>query len=173
MSLGLATPAAGQDWMELRSVRQVGDETALDVEVEFAAGEMRLFPKADGDLYDVELTYDANSFEPLREWRREGGVGFLRVGIDADHLSFGEWKDLDGAPARLELGLGTRTPTALAITVGAAESELDLGGVPLTRLTLHTGASETRLRFEEPNPVRMERMELRVGAADFRVEQFF
>jgi predicted membrane protein len=55
--------------------------------------------------------------------------------------------------------------------VGAAASDMELGGVPLTNLTLHTGASETKLRFDRPNPVRMERMELRVGAADFEVEQ--
>ena len=167
----VTTPAIGQEWMELRSVRQVGDEEALRVHVEFAAGEMSLFPAASGDLYDVELTYDADSFEPLREWSRTDGVGFLRVGIDTEHLNVREWKDLDRAPARLELGLGTETPTKLQIMVGAAESELDLGGVPLTDLTLHTGASETKLRFERPNPVRMERMELRVGAADFQVGQ--
>lgn len=168
--LAMAPPLMGQEWIELRSVRQVGDVEAMNVEVEFAAGEMRLFPASRGDLYDFELTYDADSFEPLRAWERRDGAGFLRVGIDAEHLNLGEWKDLDRAPARLELGLGTETPTALQVMVGAAESELDLGGVPLTELTLHTGASETRLRFDEPNPTRMERLELRVGAADFKVE---
>jgi len=171
LSLFLASPVMGQEWMEMRSIRQVGDESALDVEVEFAAGEMSLRPASSGDLYAVELVYDADSFEPLREWRRENEVGFLKVGIDTDHLNLGEWKDLDRAPARLELELGTEVPTALQIMVGAAESDLDLGGVPLTELTLHTGASETKLRFEKPNPVRMERMELRVGAADFQVVQ--
>lgn len=170
LSLVVASPVVGQEWMELRSVRQVGDETALNVEVEFAAGEMSLRPGSSGDLYSVALVYDAESFEPLREWRRENGVGFLRVGIDADHLNLSEWKDLDRAPARLDLELGTETTTALQIMVGAAESRLDLGGVPLTELKLHTGASETKLRFEDPNPVRMKRMELRVGAADFQVE---
>ena len=171
LCLAVATPALGQEWMEMRSIRQVGDEKTLNVEVEFAAGEMRLFPASSGDLYNVELVYDADSFEPLREWRRENQTGFLKVGVDADHLSLNEWKDLDGAPARLELGLGTVTPTALRITVGAAESDIELGGVPLTDLTLHTGASETRLRFDYPNPARMRRMELRVGAADFEVER--
>jgi hypothetical protein len=171
LSLAVASPVMGQEWMEMRSVRQVGDEATLNVEVEFAAGEMRLGPASSGDLYDVELVYDAGSFEPLREWRRDDGAGFLKVGIDADHLDLGEWKDMDRAPARLELKLGTETPTALANMVGAAESELELGGVPLTDLTLHTGASATRLRFDKPNPVRMERMELRVGAADFEVER--
>ena len=171
LGLGLATPALGQEWMEMRSIRQVGDETALNVEVEFAAGEMILRPAQSGDLYDVELVYEADSFEPLREWRREAGVGFLKVGIDADHLDLGEWKEMDRAPARLELALGTETPTALTIMVGAAESDLELGGVALTGLKLHTGASETRLRFDRPNPVRMDHMELRVGAADFEVQQ--
>lgn len=171
LGLSMATPGLGQEWMEMRSVRQVGDETSLEVDVEFAAGEMSLHPASSGDLYDVELVYDGEAFEPLREWRRDGEVGFLKVGIDADHLNLGEWKDMDRAPARLDIGLGTEIPTVLSIMVGAAESDLELGGVPLTRLDLHTGASETRLRFERPNPVRMERMELRVGAADFEVEQ--
>lgn len=166
-----AGPAQGQEWMEMRSIRQSGDETALQVEVEFAAGELDLRPAEAGDLYNVALVYDARSFEPLREWHREDGVGHLRVGIDADELNLRDWKEFDRAPASLSLGLGSVTPTTLDISVGAAESELELGGIPLTRLTLHTGASETKLHFDQPNPVRMERMELRAGAVDFQAEQ--
>jgi len=156
--------------MEMRSIRQVGDEASLNVEVEFAAGEMNLHPASSGDLYAVELVYDANQFEPLRDWRRQDEAGFLKVGIDSGELNLRDWDEYDRAPARLDLGLGTEIPTALEIMVGAAESDLELGGVPLTLLKLHTGASETRLRFDRPNPVRMERMEMRVGAADFKVE---
>jgi len=48
---------------------------------------------------------------------------------------------------------------------------LDLGGLPITNLTVETGASDTELSFEQANPVAMGALVLHVGAASFRAWQ--
>ena len=58
---------------------------------------------------------------------------------------------------------------ALQLEFGAVRADMDLGGLSMTRLELHTGASESELDFSEPNPVRMPYANMEVGAADFHV----
>ncbi|MFQ5890120.1 MAG: hypothetical protein ACE5JR_08710 [Gemmatimonadota bacterium] len=170
-----ASPAPGQHWLELSASRQLDGVSRLEVDVEYAAGELAVFPARAGRLYDYRVRYDASKFRPQREWSLSKGVGRLSVSLDGHD---GVELDLDLRHLRggshevgsLSLGLSREVPTYLDLTVGAAESSLELGGVPLTGLRYHTGASETRLRFDEPNPVRMDRLELAVGAASFHAE---
>lgn len=184
-----APPLSAQDWREFRAARQVGDHESLRVEVVYGAGRLTLEP-ADGDLlYDVRMRFDAERFVPVRSWSREDGRGNLRVALasargsrgrprsrirldDADlDLRLADLKRLGDSAGHLEVGLGRSVPVELAIHVGAAESALELGGIPLRRLELNTGASETRLSFDQPNPARMDELALKLGAATFRGEK--
>jgi hypothetical protein len=49
--------------------------------------------------------------------------------------------------------------------VGAAEGDFDLSGLQLDELNLQTGATDTRMRFDTPNPRRMRAMRMKIGAA--------
>jgi hypothetical protein len=66
---------------------------------------------------------------------------------------------------RWALQLGS-TPIDLQIDAGAYEGTLDLSGVALTRLGINSGASNTTIRFDTPNPERMALMEFRTGASN-------
>jgi hypothetical protein len=57
----------------------------------------------------------------------------------------------------------------LQLDIGAAESDFDLSGLQLEQLTLQTGATDTRVRFEAPNPRRLRTVNLQVGAASVHV----
>ena len=177
--------ASGQDWKRFRAARQAGDLEALSVELGYGAGRLSVAPAENGWLYDVRMRYDASRFVPVRSWKAEEERGLLRV-----HLTSAEEDDdapleidlndfdldvdlkdlqrLGDASGELELRLGTRVPTALELVVGASESSLELGGIPLTNVDVATGASDTRLSFDAPNPVNMDRLVLRTGAAAFR-----
>ncbi len=165
-----AEPLAAQDaeWTEVRARRQAGDVQSLSVDLEYVAGELRV-GAVEGDLlYDTQLRYDAARMRPEREWSVTDGVARLKFGFAGlDHD--GELDlELDGDDhGYLEMGLSRTVPTDLDITVGAALSEVELGGIPITGLTYRTGASDTEIRFGSPNPVEMDRFELTVGAAEF------
>jgi len=49
--------------------------------------------------------------------------------------------------------------------LGAAESDVELGGLSILAVRYRTGASETRLRFSTPNRVACDELVLEAGAA--------
>lgn len=184
---GIGGPSSveAQEWMETTSARQVGDVESMRMEVEYAVGHLDVLPAEPGLLYEARMRYDAERFEPVRRFSREDGTAIVDLGLGSRdgefHLDL-DWSrpdlglgrlDLegyDGDPGRMELRLGRDVPTDLELAVGAAETKLDLGGVPLTRFRMATGASETRIRFDEANPVTMEELRVKAGASDFRME---
>lgn len=184
-SFFLLAPAtlAGQQ-LELESARQMSGEDTLHLRVEYGAGRLTVAPGADDLLYRARMRYDPRIFEAVRRYERDGGTARVQLGLTAGGEGFGvamDWGDLDldirgldrlraGADdGRMRLELGRRIPTDLELRTGASQSELRLGGVPLRRLRLATGASETTLLFDEPNPIPMEELSLKAGAASLTV----
>lgn len=168
--LAAAAPLAAQeaDWTEVRARRQAGGIEAVTVDVEYIAGELRIAAADRGLLYDTHLRYDAARMRPQRDWSVDGNAARLHLGFDGldddGNLDLEFEGDDNGF---LELGLSREVSTDLRIKVGAAVSEVDLGGIPLTGLVYETGASESNISFDAPNPAHMERLELAVGVAEF------
>lgn len=167
--LCLAAPMQAQeaDWTEVTARRQADGVRALEVDVEYVAGEIRVGPAGTGLLYETRLRYDARQFQPQRKWSVAEGTGRLHIGFEG----LGEDGDLnldldEDDHGFLDLGLSPDVATTLEMQVGAALSRLELGGIPLTRLTYHTGASDTEISFASENPERMEKLELVAGAAE-------
>jgi hypothetical protein len=168
--LAAGAPLAAQeaDWTEVRARRQAGSIESVTVDVEYIAGELRVGPADGGLLYDTHLKYDAARMRPERDWSVDGSAARLELGFEG----LGDDGDIDidfegDEHGFLELGLSQDVPTDLRIAAGAALSEVDLSGIPLTGLVYKTGASETEIRFDTANPVGMEHLELAVGAAEF------
>ena len=65
---------------------------------------------------------------------------------------------------RLELAFSRERPFALEIESGATDTRYDLGGIPLTRLSVRAGAGRFDLDFASPNPTTMRALELSAGA---------
>jgi hypothetical protein len=166
----LPSGAAAQepDWTELQFRRQADGVRSLAVDIAYAAGTLEVGRAESGLLYDVDLRYDAGRLRPERSWDSEGAAGRLSVRLVPAEGDDTDWK-LDGGQAgRLRLGLPGDASTNLTIEVGAAEARVRLGGIPLSGLIYRTGASESEISFDEPNPERMDEMELAAGAAEFR-----
>ena len=181
----LALPAGvrSQEMTEVRTARRDVDQAErMDVEVEYAAGRITVDRADPGYLYQKYVRYDASRFEPTRRWTREDGSALLELGMESTgdegrwirwdgldiDFDLGGLENLNEASSTLDLGLSRSVPTSLSLRIGAAESTLRLGGLPLTSLSLETGASETELTFERPNPERMDRLEIEAGAASLR-----
>jgi len=73
-----------------------------------------------------------------------------------------------GVPT-FNLALGASQPYTLTIETGASDSEFELGGLPLQRLSLKIGAGKNVLRFLEPNPQPLSVLDIDAGAGSFEL----
>ena len=153
--------------MDVRSARQVGSVRAIEAEIHYGMGEVTITAAPKGLLYDARLRYDAARFEPLREWTVEDGRARLKFGVDEFDVEFDELSEAFDEAGALHFAISREVPTSLTLEMGAVSADLDLGGAALTGLIVRTGASETKIRFDAPNPETLNKMVFKVGAAEF------
>jgi hypothetical protein len=82
------------------------------------------------------------------------------------------WAEMIGLwdrPPQFDLALGKTRAFPLTLEVGASESRLDLGGVPISRLVVRQGAGKYAIDFSAPNPQPMSLLTLSAGAAGMEI----
>jgi hypothetical protein len=165
----LLAPAGltGQTLRDFSTSRQLHGESRLTARIDYGAGTLRLAPGAERDLYRVSMAYDPERYVPLSEF--DAGSGSVRLGVasaGAGGFHIGARRQLD------QTAFVTLSPAValdLALQLGAAEADLELGGLHLSTLRVSTGASRTTLRFSRPTAGRCEHAEITAGAADISV----
>ena len=114
----------------------------------------------------VAGTYnDPTDRRPLRIIEEEASVTITEA-----EPSFERIPAVFGGVPRYEVELGKKRPFALTIETGASDFELDLGGIPLSRLMVRQGAGKFELGFPQPNPEPMELIDVSTGAAGIELE---
>jgi hypothetical protein len=155
-----ATSAQAQNMRTTTMSRQLEGEDEVRVDVEYGAGRFVVRPVGDNLLYRMNLRYDEDRYEPVAEYSN----GRLEIGVDSRGRSRLRG-DREAGELTLELARGV--PMDLELQFGAVKADLDLGGLALTDLDLHTGASESVIDISEPNREVIETASFEVGAADF------
>lgn len=153
----LPTVASAQDWRTFTSSRATNREEQLRVDLEYGAGRLDLAPAPSGTLYRTNLRYDAEAFQPRVIFQN----GRLRVGVEGREVK-GKIKS-----GHLDLKLAADVPLDLDLKFGAAEANIELGGMRIQRGQISTGASKTVLRVSKPNQERCQLFDLNIGAASF------
>jgi hypothetical protein len=141
------------------------DETPIDVP--FPAGDPLELRIALGPCR-VRIAPGAAGGWVTGRYRDPTGVLPLQVTLEGGHARLTQSATARSLPAAarppsLDLELGTARPFHLVIEGGANETVADLGGVPLTRLTIRHGAGRTDLEFSAPNPAEMAALEVAAG----------
>ncbi len=165
-----AQPAAAQSWRSVAKSRQVHGEDFLEVKINYAVGRLELGRGPDKLLYRLNSRYDEDAFKLTSTYLESDRRGRLSIDIEGhENINVKDFKDYDYEAGNLRVDLSSATPLALSMKFGAVEAELELGGLRLQRLLLETGASDTRVKFSEPNPDVAEHCTFKAAAAAFRV----
>ena len=125
-------------------------------------GTLHVSPAEDAKLYDYSMRYDAARYDV--EGRFDSTSHTLALRLEGGRRRFA-WTGDEDEHARLSLGVARDVPLDLSLRLGAAEADLDLGGVAVDELNVESAASSTALRFASPNPRRMRSLSFDVGAA--------
>ncbi len=165
-----AAPLAAQSWRTESKSRQNRGQDFLDVRIKYAVGRFNLERGSDRLLYRVNTRYDEDVFDLRSDYFESDGHGSLRIEIEGLDNDWDFDDDYEYEGGSLSVGLPSNTPLAVNIKLGAAEADLDFGGLNLEKLVYETGASDTHIRFSEPNRGTAEYCSFKAAAAAFRVD---
>ena len=165
-----AAPLSAQAWQTLTAQRQRQRLDSLAVRVHYGVGKLTLAAAAQPLLYDLRWRYDADAFRPTH--RYDATTHTLTVGAvggDESLFSLGRHRARSNHDAELSnelsLGVARGVPLDLTLRLGAAEANVDLSGLWLSRLRVETGASDAHVSFGTPNPTPMRSLDFKLGAA--------
>jgi hypothetical protein len=157
-----ATAAEAQVWRSVKIDRVLADSAPLNINVRFEEGTLELRRGENERAYSLSLSYDAQRVIPRHRFDSASRV--LSLGTER-HGSARLGGDYRGE-ARVDIP--ALIPANVSIDVGAASSTLDLGGLTLNNLHFRTGASQTVLRFDEPNRGPLQHMTIDGSAGIIR-----
>src|SRR5918997_5088190 len=134
---------------------------AKDLHLQIALGACRFKARpGDGDAWVAGTYHDPTDRRSVRILEEGQSVTITETEPSFEHIP-----SVFGGVPRYELEFGKERPFALTIETGASDFDLDLGGVPLSRLMVRQGAGKLELGFSVPNPEPMQLLEVSSGAA--------
>lgn len=142
--------------------------------VSFWGGTLRVKPAEVPCAARLHTRDNVDSMEPHADTRRDGDHLDVRFWLDSEDnvVNLKSWsgdKDEPRDPERdivneWNLELARAVPLALELDLAACEADVELGGIPLRAMRLDLGGGDATLAFGRPNPERLDRLSLSVGA---------
>jgi hypothetical protein len=115
------------------------DQTdSVDVQLDMGAGELSV-SGGSAKLVDADFQFNVPSWEPVVDYRNDGGRGVLHIRQPDASPSFGQTTN------RWDLRLNDSVPISLAANLGASEATMTLGALTLKRVEIHQGVGELYL----------------------------
>ena len=130
------TASVGDLRTESHSI-DLGSASTARVQIEFPAGELKVESGA-SSLMEGSFRYNAADWEPQVSYTQNGTQGDLLINQKDDTLSVG-----DRLVIQWDIQLNEEVPIELNVRTGAGTSDLALGKLNLTGLTIETGVGVT------------------------------
>jgi len=163
--------------------QELTSEEKMNVSFELFMVELTL-KKAPGNLaFKVDVMYDEDYFKPLISYKVRGDYGFLKLGMEYDEdVEFDDFdklgdiikgamhhgdRDINGN--RWDMFLTDRIPLEIAAEFAMGNGEMDLSGLKVQELRIEAGMSAMTVKFDEPNPIKMDRLAIEAGLGDFEL----
>ncbi|MDX9851374.1 MAG: toast rack family protein [Anaerolineaceae bacterium] len=136
------------------------DRESSGLEIGMGAGKLNISGGADGWV-SGEVKYNVSLWDP-EIFRTNNGIRISQtiknqIGIPNNKV-INAWN--------IQLG---NHPTDLEINAGAYQGNLNLSGIPLTKLKISDGASQGNIRFDTLNPVEMSLFQYSSGASEIEI----
>ena len=133
------------------------EATDRNLRIAVGACKLKVSPGAAEPWVTGTYVDQSNSLPPVVQ--QEGG----EARIMQNYQAFNPFGLFTSVP-QIDLRLGKAQPYMLGIELGASENSLDLGGLPLTRLSIRQGAGKVDVNFSAANPQPMSLLRIEAGA---------
>lgn len=144
-----ASRAASEE-LVIRQTIGLTNQTALRLDLEYAAGRLDVEPASDGVLAELDLRFSSEEHRPTIDFDSTSTSPTLWIhspkrrndNVDLDRLRDNHWR----------LKLSPQIPITFDIEGGAFDALLVFSGLKVANLNLDVGAGELDIEFREPNP---------------------
>jgi hypothetical protein len=138
----------------------------LEIKIELGAGKFDLQVEDITEVAIAKVVYNDRKVEILADYRERGKTGIVEFESET-RKKF----NIDSNDNLWDITLSEKYPVELDISIGACESNFDLGGLPMEYLNFEVGAAEAVLRVSRPNPRQADEISIDAGAASFKIEE--
>ncbi|MGD8821620.1 MAG: toast rack family protein [Anaerolineales bacterium] len=170
-NIGIENVDTGPTVVEEINIQAPDSDGAPTFSLDIGFGEVSIRPGDQSAMVAGTVTYNVDRYHP--RVLTEGSSAILRQGDEDD---FGGGGDItipnfrnDNVIYEFDLTLGSM-PMQLDINAGATDSDIDLGGLSIERLTMSQGAGEINAVFSELNQSDMSSLVINAGAGELTLE---
>jgi len=149
---------------EENRVIPLGEVDSLKVSIKFGAGKVDLISGQE-DVFEGSFQYDKSILKPYIRYETLGETGILT-------LSQSIKKDLDlPFPYKniWNLKLPSGVPLQLYINTATYSGDIDLTNLQIENFHLNSGASQTNIIFNQPNPIDLKNINIKTGASTIKM----
>lgn len=164
-----ASLAHAQTMRGFQASRPARGERMLRATLDFGAGQVVVQPGRPGDLYRMQLRYDADRSAPTHDY--DARTGILRFGLESVGRSGVRVTSRAQREQAGRFEFSPDVPLSLTANLGAADATIDLGGMTLVELAIRSGATSGTVSFSRPTKGECRRASFTVGASELEVQQ--
>lgn len=147
------------------SSRPYEGEALIEADLELHAGQLVLGSGSPEKAYELELSYNAERFQPQVEYRREGENAVLEFELEGQ----GRVRR-HSRKTRLDVKLSPRSQLKIRARTGAGQNLIDVSGLRLQELQLEAGVGETSLSMLSANQVICRSVVIESGVGELDVK---
>ena len=157
--------AGGNDTKTItRTIKREG-EKHVTVIVDIGAATIDLRRNSTGDILNARVEYDPDEVRTDISYDRKGDGGELYLVSERRDKGL----DVDEEDNHWDLEFGDQIPISFEIDVGACEGDFDFSGLRVGGLDMDVGASSINVDFGKPNPERISKIRIEVGASEMEI----
>ncbi len=163
----LLTAAAGfsrDTELETKTIPANGAQR-VNLDLDFGVGDLTITPGAIADIAVINLDRDVSRWRETFDYETRGGISYVTLESRVRRKSH----NIDSDDNHWEMTLSNRYPIEAKLEIGVCDADMELGGLPLTELSLQMGAASGTVSFSEPNPQRMRELRIEAGASSLKL----
>jgi hypothetical protein len=149
---------------------EITSEQSMEVKIELTLTDLALFKADEKNAFQVEVRYDSSYVRPLISYKIRGNKGILDLGIDTEGIDIGNDEKKDSSSNSWKIGLTDKIPLEINTELAMGKGQMDLSGLQISNLKLEVGLSDFTMKFDEPNPISMDRMAVECGLGSLKIE---
>jgi hypothetical protein len=135
------------------------DEKEFKIKMDFGAGQITLKKSEDNSLYRLTTVKTKDDIEPKVRYEKSGTTAVLIISMEQNQSI----NIFDVGDQNWTLEITPQIPVLLKADLGACRGDLNFSELRMKDISMSTGASTVKVRFDQPNRERLRKFSIEAG----------